>query len=301
MFDRVTDWPLPLGYETEKVRAADGTRLRVVATGPKGARRVVLLHGMPQTSYAFRHVIPFLAGRYRVIVPDLRGTGASDLAENGDYGLETLAGDVGAVLDATGEGPALVTGHDWGGAIAWAFATRFPARVRHIIAVNGPHPAAYAREMLTRAQASRAVYIGLFHLPGAARLLSLGRAWSFGKMIEGSSAPLAFSKVDLDLYRDAYARPGRAEALIAYYKQVFGGRRALEKRREIMTTWPRTDVPATVLWGEDDQALAPSHPDAIRPYASRLEIRRLPGVSHWVPEERPEEVARAIREADGVS
>jgi epoxide hydrolase 4 len=64
---------------------------------------------------------------------------------------------------------------------------------------------------------------------------------------------------------------------------------------------PRTDVPATVVWGDADAALAPSHPDAIRPYASRLEVRRVPGASHWVPEERPEEVVRAILDGDAAS
>ena len=59
--------------------------------------------------------------------------------------------------------------------------------------------------------------------------------------------------------------------------------------------------PATILWGTSDLALAPSHPDAVRPYASRLEVRPLTGVSHWVPEERPDAVVEAILDGDGSS
>jgi epoxide hydrolase 4 len=85
--------------------------------------------------------------------------------------------------------------------------------------------------------------------------------------------------------------------VLEYYRQAAGGLDILTRRREALAG-PDTIVPVTVLWGDADLALAPTHPDAVRQHARRLEIRRLPGVSHWVAEERPLEVVRALIEGD---
>ncbi len=305
MGDPVLDWPLRLGFGNREVSAADGTRLRIVEGGPKGGRRVVFLHGAPQLSYTWRRVMPALADRYRVIAPDLRGYGSSDLAVSGRYDLETLVDDLGRVLDATAAEPAapepvILVAHDWGGPIAWLFAAAHPERVRHLVAVNAPHPGAYATEVFHARQAARSWYIALFQVPKLERLIERADARLFLWMMRASSPPDAIDGDALALYRAALTRPGRAEAVLAYYRAQFrpGPGETLFERRRRAIAIPETSVPALVLWGEADKALAPSHPDALRPYARHLEIRRLPGVSHWVPEERPAEVVQSIRDAD---
>lgn len=296
-------WGARFGLAPRDVVAPDGTLLSVLVGGAARGRRVVLLHGAPQCGYTWRRVVAALADRYALVVPDLRGYGASDLAASGRYDLETLTGDLGAILAATARGaddPALLVGHDWGGVIAWSFAERSPREIRHLVAVNGPHPGAFARELPTLRQATRSWYMGLFQLPGLERVLERTRSGLLVWMIRASSPRSAIDVRDLALYRAALARPGRAEAVLAYYRQSLRpkpGETLLGNRRRELAR-PRIDVPATIVWGEADLCLAPTHPDEVHRFAARLEVRRLPGASHWVPEERPEEVVSAIVDGD---
>lgn len=96
---------------------------------------IVLLHGFPQTSFQFRDVLPLLATEgYRCIAPDYRGAGGSskDLSP-GDFRKSTMAGDIVALLDALHiTEPVHVVGHDIGGMIAFALASRWPERVRSL-------------------------------------------------------------------------------------------------------------------------------------------------------------------------
>lgn len=310
MSDALRDWPLALttgsasgpliGFENTSVVAPDGTRLRVVVGGKKNARRVVMLHGAPQFSYAWRRVMPLLAGDYRVIVPDCRGYGLSDLAASGRYDLPTLTADLAAVLDQTREqgesDEAILLAHDWGGPIAWAFTEQNPSRVRHLVATNAPHPAAYAREITKPSQMLRAWYIAAFQIPGIERVIEMRKAEPFLWMMKKSAPPGTFSDEDIDVYRACFARPCRPGAVLAYYRQAFEN--PIERIREVRAHKGLVETPVTIVWGEGDRAIAPSHPDATRPFCTRLEIRRLPSVSHWVPEEKPEELARAVRDGD---
>ncbi len=301
--DPLLDFPRTLGFENAEARALDGTRLRFVHGGRAGACRVLLLHGAPQMSYTWRKVMPLLADRYRVIVPDLRGYGLSEIPASGRYDLDILAADIDAVLTAAlrpgeaEEAPFSIVAHDWGGPIAFHFAEQHPARLRHLLAVNAPHPTAYARELFTPGQALRSWYVALFQLPGLERLLETTDARLLLWMMRASSPEGLFGKDEIEVYRKALCRPGRAEAVLAYYREAFRGN-PLEKRRAMLARPMRIEVPVTVLWGDDDKCLAPSHPDATRPYCVHFQQKRLSGVSHWVPEERPHDVAQALIEGD---
>jgi pimeloyl-ACP methyl ester carboxylesterase len=61
---------------------------------------------------------------------------------------------------------------------------------------------------------------------------------------------------------------------------------------------PRVRVPATVVWGEADRMLHPLQAEGVRAYAERVEVRRLPGVSHWVPEDCPDAIVQAVVDGD---
>src|SRR5579884_922235 len=99
-----------------RVRMPDGVELHVVQRGETGALPLVLLHGFPELGYSWRHQIPVLADAgYRVIVPDLRGFGLSDVpADVEAYAGDVLAADVLALLDDAGAERGVVIGHDWG-------------------------------------------------------------------------------------------------------------------------------------------------------------------------------------------
>ena len=89
----------------------DGVRIcyRRMGTGDP----VVLLHGFPETSFAWRHVMPKLAERYTVIAPDLRGCGASDRPDHG-YDKQSVAADIHGLVGQLGFDQIKLVAHDVG-------------------------------------------------------------------------------------------------------------------------------------------------------------------------------------------
>ncbi len=89
---------------------------------------VILLHGFPETGDAFASVVAALGKRYRLVVPDLRGSGLSQRPATG-YDKKTIASDVRELMDQLRIDRAHVIGHDIGARVAWAFAVQYPERL----------------------------------------------------------------------------------------------------------------------------------------------------------------------------
>ena len=136
----------------------NGIRMHYAQAGA-GERLLVLLHGFPECWWSWRHQLALfmpqhapegeraecaaLAERFTVVAPDLRGYNETDQA-NWGYELDVLVNDVVALIRELGHTRAIVAGHDWGGAVAWALAIAYPQRVERLIALNAPHPARFA-------------------------------------------------------------------------------------------------------------------------------------------------------------
>lgn len=257
-------------------------------TGPL----VLLLHGFPECWYSWRHQLPALAAAgYRAVAPDLRGYNLSDKPRGG-YNIESLAGDIVAIAGALGEDRAHVAGHDWGGVIAWQVAWRYPAFTRSLVAMNAPHPAAYAAYVRRHPrQMLRSVYMLLFQAPGVAEwLLTRRHASAVGQAFRRAARrPDAFTGADLAVYRDAFLRPGAARAALSYYRQALRqGARAL----------PSTPIepPTLVLWGIGDPALERGMNDGLEARVRDLRVRYIEDCGHWTQQERPDIVTPALVE-----
>ena len=136
----MTDSGLP-GFQCRRI-AANGIDLSVHLGGQ--GPPLVLLHGYPQNHMCWARVAPELARRFRCIVPDLRGYGASDAPaddpEHTVYAKRTMALDVVALLDALGLEAAALAGHDRGARVAYRLALDHPGRVRRLMQPKRPHP-----------------------------------------------------------------------------------------------------------------------------------------------------------------
>ena len=142
------------------------------------------------------------------------------------------------------------------------------------------------------AQRRSSWYTALFQIPRIEHLLASNGAAFFVWGLRASSAAGVFSDEDLELYLSPMRDPARLRSALEYYRA--GRRRSLGGGSKARTARP-IEVPTIVLWGEDDSAIRPSVRDEmLRGICPTAELRSLPGVSHWVPDERPEEVARAI-------
>jgi pimeloyl-ACP methyl ester carboxylesterase len=113
---------------------------------------VILLHGFPDTHQIWRRQIPDLAAAgLRVIAPDLRGYGKTDMPQDvGAYAVSFLADDVLRLMDALGIDKAVVVGHDWGALIGWHLAMHAPERIVRYAALSVGHPKAIAPQASAR-------------------------------------------------------------------------------------------------------------------------------------------------------
>jgi pimeloyl-ACP methyl ester carboxylesterase len=270
----------------ERLHEVNGIKLYAVEAGPADGPLVILLHGFPEFSYAWRHQIrPLTAAGFRVVVPDQRGYGRSDKPDGLDaYRLPVLGGDVLALADAYGRDRFHLVGHDWGGIVAWWVAASHPERIERLVIANAPHPDVvrpFIRKNPT--QLLRSYYVALFQLPGVPeRLLSAGNFLALRRALRKTSWPGTFTDEDLDFYLDSWAKPGALTAMLNWY-------RALVQRR----TRPvgRVQAPARILWGKRDVALAPGLADASLAMCDDGRIIWFDDATHWALQEERRAVA----------
>ena len=267
----------------------NGVRLHCVVEGE--GPLVLLLHGFPETSRAWRKQMPALTKRFRVVAPDLRGFGASDKPKGiAAYRTSVVAEDIVALIHALGAERAHIVGHDWGGAVAWTLATLHPEAVDRLVALNCPHPAVMQRALRSNwTQIRKSWYIFAFQLPWLPE-------WSFrrggAKALKDSlrrtaMRPDTFSDVDLDEYARAFSASGAATAAINYYRAAARSRLPRGKIK----------APTLVIWGENDFALGIELTRGMDDlFESQPRIELVADAGHWVMEERPEVVNRLLLE-----
>ncbi len=261
----------------------------------EGDRLALCLHGFPEHSFSWRHQLPMLASLgYRAWAPNLRGYGKSSRpVGKAQYTIDKLTGDVAALIDASGCRETVLLAHDWGGVIAWAFAIKGLRPLNKLIVMNLPHPACFQREFRKWHQLRKSWYIFFFQIPRLPEWL-LGRdgARRVGDAILNSACdPEKFSDEVLDVYRNNAAQPGALTAMINYY------RAALQyPDRELKSLIHNTlETPTMLVWGEEDVALDISLTIGTEEFVSDLTLRLLPGVSHWVQQEAPEQVNAMVK------
>ncbi|PPK94268.1 pimeloyl-ACP methyl ester carboxylesterase [Kineococcus xinjiangensis] len=273
----------------------DGLVFDVRDSGPGAAdAAVVCLHGFPQDAGAYDAVVPLLAAEgLRVLVPDQRGySPGARPAGRRPYVLRELVADVLALLDTAGLERAHVVGHDWGGAVAWALAGRHPQRVASLTALSTPHPEAM-RAALPRGQALRSAYMGFFQLPRVPEALLLARDGARlrqGLRSSGLPEPLA------QRYARRMLEPGALTAALAWYRAlpVQGAGRARPAGGSDGRGF--VPVPVTYLSGRRDPFFAPAAVRGTGNHVTGRFTHRELDCGHWLPEKRPEQVARAVLE-----
>jgi pimeloyl-ACP methyl ester carboxylesterase len=187
----------------------DGVRIHYAALGE--GPLVVMLHGFPDYWYTWHRQMDALSATYRVAAPDLRGYNLSDKPKGiENYGMRALLGDVAAVIRSEGRESAIVVGHDWGGAVAWQFATRLPEMTEKLVILNLPHPSGLSRELAENPkQREASAYTRFFQQEGAHEALSAERL-----------ARWVSDPEDREKYVEAFRRSD-FEAMLYYYKRHY--------------------------------------------------------------------------------
>jgi pimeloyl-ACP methyl ester carboxylesterase len=262
---------------------------------------VVLLHGWPGDRTDYQDLVPLLAGDAEVVVPDLRGFGASDkhtAPPAQAYSAPAQARSVLGLLDELGLRAPVLAGYDIGSRIAQAVAREAPDRVRALV-VSPPLPGG-GRRVLT-AEAQREFWYQPFHAlrlieelldgrPEAVRVY-LRHFWS-----HWSGPAFEPDERRLDHLAEAYGRPGAMTASVAWYR-AGSGMVAMSLAEQAPVPEDRIAVPMTVLWPEHDPLFPRAWSDRLGGFFSDVELEPLDGVGHFTPVEAPEAFAAAIRRA----
>src|SRR3954447_2210600 len=260
----------------------------VRADGPEDGRPVLLLHGFPETSLSWASVTPLLAqAGLRTYAPDQMGYSPGARPEEvGAYSTPNLAQVTADLMTALDIPRADVVGHDWGANVAWALAAWHDDRVRSLTAVSVPHPAAYTVAYRTDPeQKERSGDIRLFWQPGKAEdVLLADDARGLRRMLWGSEGDSGIPAEAIEQYVSVLSAPGALTAALNWYRA--------------MSSDDRVDpvaVPTTYVWSDGDVAIGRTAAEACANYVTGdYRLVELPGVTHWIPEQAPEQLADAI-------
>jgi epoxide hydrolase 4 len=276
---------------------ANGQRFELVEAGDaKSPRLAIMLHGFPELNYSWRHQMPLLAEQgWRVWAPNMRGYGASSKPEGvAAYRIDALLEDVAALIDlAKAEAPSteiMLVAHDWGAIVAWMFAIRKVRPLDRLVIMNVPHPKCAQREIRKWRQLMKSWYIFFFQLPWLPeKLLLAGNARAIRLGFTTAAANKAnFPDEALDVYKAAPQRPGAMKSMLNYY-------RALLRLPDVGNLGDAmVETETLVIWGENDSWLHIRLLDGMEQWVPNLSLHRLPGISHWVQQDAPEEVNRLL-------
>jgi pimeloyl-ACP methyl ester carboxylesterase len=270
------------------IAAANSTTIHYVRGGNGPA--LVLLHGFPQDWFEWRRLLPRLAQRFTVIAVDLRGVGGSAAPADG-YAAANLAEDVHQLLGALGFDRAHIVGHDIGGWVAYAFTRLHPDSTSTLLIMETPIPGI---EPFQHLDIDVPLWHGEFHMiPDLPEALVAGRqAIYFRHFFDvGTNDNSVITDTDVEHYANAY---GDAEHL----RSAFEVYRALPANIALNAeSIGRVDVPLLLVGGEHVfGAVMPALAENLRAHHgwTDVQVEVLQDGRHYLPEERPDEVATLI-------
>lgn len=267
---------LALGVTAPPPRAIEvaGSSVRVLEAG--AGLPVLLLHGNPNTAEVWADLVARLERRYRCVAPDLPGFGDSDVPEDFDASLASMARFVERVLHGAGLAePVHLVVHDFGGFFGLAFAVRHPEMVRSITVLNTAFFADRRWHFWARVLRTP--------LLGELAMASMNRR-GFAAQLRRAAPGLSGRQIDAIYDR---ITPGMKRMALRIYRamdpEAFRG-----WEEELRDRAAR--VPVLVLWGDRDPYLPAAFAERFGP----AEVHHLPDCGHWPQLEAPGEVAERL-------
>jgi pimeloyl-ACP methyl ester carboxylesterase len=288
--------------EHRRIRLRTGVTLNVALSGPADAPPVILLHGFPESHRTWRGLAPLLEDRFRLVMPDQRGFAGSDRpAEVEAYRTDLLVDDIFALAETLGIERFALVGHDWGGAISWPAALRGDPRLERLAIINAPHPVIFQKSVIEdAAQRAASQYITAFRTPGFEKAAAaMGWETLFEKSFSRHVDLAIIPPQERAQYIAEWSQSGGFAAMLNWYRasQLIVPPPGLEVPVPdwVLSLFPKVKVPTLVIWGMKDKALLPVQLDGLDALVEDLTIHRIPDAGHFVPWEKPEAVAAALK------
>jgi len=259
-----------------------------VVTAGSGAP-LVMLHGWPETWYAWRKLIPLLAERYRMIMPDLPGLGESSRPPS--YDKKSIGADLGEMCAELGLDCFHLVGHDWGGPSAFALACAIPQAVKTLSVLDVTIPGIGP----DISQGGRRWHHAFHMTPELPEALTAGRereylGWFYR---EFSWQRDAIAPADLVEYLRSYGKPGAMRSGFEYYRTLPLDK---EHNRAILDSGWRLPMPVLALGGARTEARGRGEEplESLRAIASNVTGGAIADCGHFIAEEQPEILAERL-------
>jgi pimeloyl-ACP methyl ester carboxylesterase len=264
-------------------------RLHAVVSG--AGKALILLHGWPGFWKDWERVMEPLSSSAMLVLPDLRGFGLSDKPGRvEDYSLDKYASDLEALMEAMGLRKAVIGGFNVGAIVSAYFARHKPELVEGLILLNPTYPNLGAKR-LEPEQAKESWYQFFHLLEVAEKLVGYNRDtvriylshfydhWSYVKD--------AFTQDDIEVYVDIFSRPGALRGGFNWYRS-----RIADRFRD----WLGGPVPhrTLIVWSDRDPIFPLEWSEGAKAYFPNSELRVLRECGHFIPRERPRELAALI-------
>jgi pimeloyl-ACP methyl ester carboxylesterase len=260
--------------------------LHYVTAGTKGTP-ILLVHGFPESWWAFRKLIPLLASEHRVIAVDLPGFGDSG-HEPGEYTSSFAAESLRHLIEHLDLGPVHLSGQDIGGVSTFRLAAAHPELIRSYAAIETGLPG-FGLEMLADVTHGGAWHIGVLAAPGIPEMLLAGRERDFlaGYAYPAMSATEgAISEQDIDEFTRVYSRPNGFAGATGLYRSM------LKEGEEIKQIVARQELTMPVL--AVGAGTGPFTHDTMAQVAENVSRANLDGIGHLAAIEDPETLAQTL-------
>jgi epoxide hydrolase 4 len=272
----------PIGYKQGWYGRGD-TRLHYVETG-RGPL-VILYHGFPSFWYSWFDQMELLKTRYRVVAVDGLGANLSAKPERlGPYHVAALAQQLdGLARHLNGKRKFTLVGHDWGSALAFAYAQAYPQRVNGVAGLSAPPYNLFLD--LVRADAgqqARSGYMQNFRSLTLADIKTRNTpAQLFAVGYSGLIQSGAITAAEAELFRYALADPAAINGGMNWYRANVPPFAQISEK----DYWPARDVnlpmPTLLIWGNADQTFVPAFLDRFQSAVPHAQVVRIDGMGHW--------------------
>ncbi|HYZ96662.1 MAG TPA: alpha/beta hydrolase [Nitrososphaeraceae archaeon] len=263
-------------------------QLHYIMGGKGEGDPIVLLHGWPQTWYEWRNIIPeLIANNYTVIAPDMRGLGDSEKPQTG-YDKKTIAEDIYQLVKKLGYSKIYIVAHDWGGPVAYSYAATHHEDIQKMVILDTLLPGFGVEE------AANFSPNGIWH-PSFHAVRDLPE-----KLIDGqediylnwfydhySYNQSAITSEDREEYIKQYSKPGALRAGFEYYRAVFED---AQQNKEYAKE--KLEMPILTIGGE--AGIGNLTTASFQKVANNVTGITLPNTGHFIPEERPNFLAKQI-------
>ncbi|XP_077523829.1 epoxide hydrolase 2-like isoform X2 [Amblyomma americanum] len=251
---------------------------------------LVLLHGFLDFWFIWNRQIAALGEEFCVVAPDLRGYGLTTRpADSADYLMKKLVEDVRELIDALKcerKGEVVLVGHDWGGMIAFCFATLYEHMIHKMVIINGMHPMAFSKQLLKSVKQMRMSWYMLpFRHPVVPEeYLIMNDLEFFDKVHKGFTADEEYA------HKYVFAKEGALTGAINYYRAFNNDTDQLKK-----FPYRKINVTTLILWGVKDAFLTTPVAKYNRKWLNSSTVVYYRGAGHWLLRECSIEVTEQIR------